>query len=105
MDSQSYDRLVRDAQPDTGCVPPACISTPGNQEYTIVFAAGNGGSGANTVRPPSTAKNIITVGAAENVQAFGGADGCGTTDAEADSANDIIGFSSRGPASDQRKKA
>src|SRR5262249_45998145 len=31
-DSQQYDALVRDAQPDTGCSPPNCVSTPGNQE-------------------------------------------------------------------------
>ena len=104
-DSQQYDRLVRDAQPDTGCSLPDCISTPGNQEYTIVFAAGNGGSGANTVHPPSTGKNLITVGAAENVQAFGGADGCGVADSGADSANDIISFSSRGPTSDRTQEA
>jgi subtilisin family serine protease len=38
------------------------------------------------------------------VQAFGGADFCGVGDTGADSANDIIGFSSRGPTSDGRKK-
>ena len=43
--AQQYDALVRDAQPDTGCTPPGCISAPGNQEYTIVFAAGNSWSG------------------------------------------------------------
>ncbi|MBS1797308.1 MAG: S8 family serine peptidase [Acidobacteria bacterium] len=98
-DSQAYDSLVRDAQQAGSPFP-----TAGNQEMVIVFAAGNGGSGANTVGEPGTGKNVITVGASENVQAFGGADQCGTTDAEADSANDIVGFSSRGPTSDGRKK-
>ena len=70
----------------------------------IVFAAGNAGSGANTVGEPATAKNVITVGAAENVNPFGGADGCGIDDTGADNANDIIFFSSRGPTSDGRKK-
>jgi hypothetical protein len=93
-DSQFYDSLVRDAQ----------SGTAGNQEEVIVFAAGNGGSGANTVGEPGTAKNVITVGASENVQAFGAADQCGIADTGADSANDIISFSSRGPASDGRKK-
>jgi hypothetical protein len=93
-DSQSYDSLVRDAQ----------SGTAGNQEQVIVFAAGNGGSGANTVGEPGTAKNVITVGASENVQAFGSADQCGIADTGADSANDIISFSSRGPTSDGRKK-
>jgi subtilisin family serine protease len=70
----------------------------------IVFAAGNNGSGSNTVGSPSTGKNVITVGASENVQAFGGADQCGIADTGADSAFDIIPFSSRGPTSDGRKK-
>src|SRR5207237_1843790 len=53
---------------------------------------------------PGTGKNIITVGAAEDVTPFGGADACGTADSGADSANDIISFSSRGPCADGRKK-
>ena len=93
-DSQTYDSLVRDAQ----------SGTAGNQEYTIVFSAGNSGSGSQTIGSPSTGKNIITVGAAEDVNPFGGADGCGIGDTGADSANDIISFSSRGPTADQRKK-
>lgn len=93
-DAQSYDLLVRDAQ----------AGTPGNQEQVILFAAGNGGSGANTVGQPGTGKNVITVGASENVHAFGGADQCAVADVGADNANDIIGFSSRGPTSDGRKK-
>ncbi len=92
--AQTYDALVRDAQ----------SGTAGNQEDIIVFSAGNSGSGAQTIGSPGTAKNVICVGAAEGVNAFGGADGCGTTDAQADSANDIVPFSSRGPTTDQRKK-
>jgi len=97
--SQTYDRLVRDAQPSGSAVP-----TAGNQQMTFVFAAGNDGSGASTVGAPGTAKNVITVGAAENVHPFGGSDGSGISDAGANSANDIISFSSRGPCGDQRKK-
>jgi subtilisin family serine protease len=94
-DSQRYDALVRDAQ----------NGTPGNQEYTIVFAAGNQGPGGSSVISPGTAKNVITVGAAENVNPFGGPDTlCGIDDSGADNANDIIFFSSRGPCSDDRKK-
>lgn len=99
IDSQEYDALVRDAQPTGSTFPVA-----GNQEYVILFAGGNDGSGAGSIGLPGTAKNVITVGAAEGVQAFGGADGCGTGDNEADSANDIVGFSSRGPTADGRRK-
>lgn len=84
--SQAYDSIVRDAQ--TG--------TTGLQQLTVVFAAGNDGSGSNTVSTPSTAKNVITVGAGENVRQTG-TDGCGIGNTGANSANDIISFSSRGP--------
>ncbi|MFO1303290.1 MAG: FG-GAP-like repeat-containing protein [Burkholderiales bacterium] len=93
-DSQTYDGLVRDAQ----------SGTAGNQQMVILFSAGNDGGGLQTVGSPGTGKNVITVGASEGVQAFGGADGCGVTDAQADSANDIAFFSSRGPTTDGRKK-
>src|SRR5882724_845999 len=94
-DSQRYDALVRDAD----------NQATGNQEYTIVFSAGNSGPGGNSTGSPGTAKNVITVGAAENVQPFGGSDRlCGIGDSGADSANDIISFSSRGPCDDQREK-
>ena len=98
-DSQTYDALVRDAQPAG-----TAHATPGNQEMTIVFAAGNDGPGASTVGSPGTGKNIICVGAGEGVQAFGGSDGSGVSDSEADNANDIIDFSSRGPCGDGRIK-
>ncbi|MBS1791589.1 MAG: S8 family serine peptidase [Acidobacteria bacterium] len=84
--SQAYDSIVRDAQ--TGAT--------GLQQLTVVFAAGNDGSGSNTVSTPATAKNVITVGAGENVRQTG-TDGCGIGNTGADSANDIISFSSRGP--------
>ncbi len=108
IDAQQYDALVRDAQQTGSAVP-----TAGNQEITIVFAAGNAGSGAGTVGSPGTAKNVITVGAAENVHSHAitnwgaatlGTDGCDTADDEADSANDVATFSSRGPCSDGRAK-
>ena len=99
VDAQQYDALVRDAQL-TGSPFPAA----GNQEYIIVFAAGNDGPGPNTVGEPSTAKNVITVGAAENVNPFGGSDACAVGDSGANNANDIIDFSGRGPTSDGRKK-
>ncbi len=83
--SQTYDSLVRDAQTGAGL-----------QQMTIVFAAGNDGSGSNTVSSPATAKNVITAGASENVRQTG-TDGCGIGNTGANSANDIISFSSRGP--------
>lgn len=98
-DSQRYDALVRDAQPASAAIP-----VVGNQEMVILFAAGNAGPGANTVGSPGTAKNVITVGAAENVHAFGGSDGCGIGDVAANSANDMATFSSRGPCDDGRTK-
>jgi subtilisin-like proprotein convertase family protein len=99
VDSQNYDTVVRDAQSATSVNPVA-----GNQEMVVIFAAGNAGSGAGSVGQPGTAKNVITAGASENVQAFGGSDGCGVGDGGADNANDIINFSGRGPTSDGRKK-
>src|SRR6185369_3978963 len=59
-------------------------------------AAGNDGSGAGTVSSPATAKNVICVGAGENDRQTGN-DGCAVANSGADSINDVIGFSSRGP--------
>jgi subtilisin-like proprotein convertase family protein len=96
-DSQTMDALTRDAQPGTA----------GNQQLVHVFSAGNDGNSvggpANTIGAPGTAKNVITVGASESVRATG-TDGCGVTDAGANSAKDIIHFSSRGPTDDGRIK-
>ncbi|HKQ72361.1 MAG TPA: S8 family serine peptidase [Blastocatellia bacterium] len=86
VNAQEVDRIVRDAQ----------SGVAGNQQMIVVFAAGNDGSGANTVSSPGTAKNVISVGAGENVRQTG-TDGCAVGNTGADSANDIIGFSSRGP--------
>jgi hypothetical protein len=86
VNAQEFDRIVRDAQ----------SGVAGNQQLIVVFAAGNDGSGANTVSSPGTAKNVITVGASENFRQTG-TDGCAVGNTGADSANDIIGFSSRGP--------
>jgi subtilase family protein/putative Ig domain-containing protein len=97
--AQTYDGLVRDAQPTGSPVPAA-----GNQEMVIVVASGNAGSGAQTVGTPATGKNVITVGAAENVQLMGGFDLCGWPDSAANNANEIAVYSSRGPCADGRKK-
>lgn len=97
--SQSFDFLVRDAQ-----LPGSPHPTAGNQEMVIIFAGGNAGPGVGTLGSPGSAKNTITVGASENVHPFGGADRCGFPDSDADSTDDMIGFSSRGPTSDGRIK-
>ncbi|QPC45839.1 S8 family serine peptidase [Mangrovibacillus cuniculi] len=67
-----------------------------NNDMTILFAAGNEGSGAGTISSPGTAKNAITVGASENYRpSFG---------SYADNSSDIAVFSSRGPTKDNRIK-
>ena len=99
-DSQAYDALVRDAD----------ASTAGNQEMVIVFAAGNDGlnSWGETVKKsitaPATAKNVIAVGAAQNVRTLGGVDGCGGGDSGSADANEVANYSSRGPCEDGRHK-
>jgi hypothetical protein len=102
-DSQAYDALVRDAQPDVG----------GNQEMVFVFSDGDGGPATRTITAPATAKNVIAVGGIENVRSMStanggndsaGDDGCFTSDSGANSANDIADFASRGPTADGRFK-
>ncbi len=97
--SQEYDGLVRYAQPAGSPFPVA-----GFQVMVFVFANGNSGTSSTATHAPATAKNVISVGAGENVQAFGGADASGIDDTGADNLNDIISFSSRGPTADGRKK-
>jgi subtilisin family serine protease len=93
--SQAYDAFVRDAQP----------AVPGNQEMVEIKSAGNAGnSGNQTISPPGTAKNLITVGATENVRAFGGPDRSGIQDSAADNITERIGFSGKGPTDDGRLK-
>ncbi len=78
----SYDTHTRDAD----------SRTDGDQPLLFTFSAGNDGShGANSVTPPATAKNVITVGAAGN-------------DKWGLSHNNVAGFSSRGPLDDGRLK-
>jgi subtilisin-like proprotein convertase family protein len=104
--SREYDRLVRDARPDQS----------GNQPMVEVFAAGNDGDdnadngdppfpneGYGTISAEGSAKNVITVGASESVRATGMPD-CDTPNSAADSARDILNFSSRGPTNDGRLK-
>jgi hypothetical protein len=96
--SQEYDALARDAQP----------AVPGNQEMFFVFSAGNTGPGGN-IGSPGNAKNVFTVAASENFRPEGldscnldGAGGIGPDGAN--SALDILRFSSGGPTFDGRAK-
>ena len=91
--SQAYDAGVRDADP----------LTPGNQEFFILFSAGNSGPDPNTIGTPGNGKNMITVGATESVRPSW-IDGCGIGPDEADNAQDMADFSSRGPAPGERIK-
>ena len=90
---QIYDAGVRDAD----------SATAGNQELIYVWAAANSGPDPSTIGIPSGAKNLITVGASENVRPEW-TDGCGMGPADADHAGDIARFSSRGPAPGGRVK-
>jgi hypothetical protein len=91
VDCQTYDSLVRDAQP----------GVQGNQELTVVFSSGNRGPGG-TLTSPGSAKNTILVGASESLRP--GFDNCGIDSTGADDINSLIGFSSGGPTADGRKK-
>jgi hypothetical protein len=92
-DDQEYDALVRDAQ----------STQAGNQEMTIIFSAGNSGSDPLSTGSPGNAKNVISVGASESYRP-GWTDGCYISPDQADNAQDIAEFSSRGPTTDGRTK-
>lgn len=96
--SQAYDVGVRDA--DSG--------EAGNQQIVFLFAAGNDGPGASSIGTPGNGKNMITVGASENKRETdengNWTDGCSVGPTGANSAMDVIDFSSRGPAPGNRRK-
>jgi uncharacterized repeat protein (TIGR01451 family) len=99
----THDRMVRDADFTTAAAAEPLI---------MVFSAGNSGPGASTMTEPKEAKNLISVGAAENfrndpwvtaaqtalVGAGLSANACGNPI----NINNMAGFSSRGPAMDGR---
>jgi subtilisin-like proprotein convertase family protein len=91
-DAQAYDSLTRDAS----------SATAGNQQMLHVFAAGNAGPTQGSIGSPGTAKNVLAVAATESVRDNGIDDGCALADAN--NADDIADFSSRGPAADGRAK-
>jgi subtilisin-like proprotein convertase family protein len=96
----SYDAAVRDALP----------AVPGSQPVLFVFAAGNSGAGgdsgaggnADTILSPATAKDVITVGATEQLRKITNVVTAlvGSSNAVwqpmTDSSNQVAGFSSRG---------
>ena len=90
---QAYDAGVRDAD----------ATRAGNQEMIYVVAAANSGPNAATISSPAAGKNVITVGASENVRPDW-TDGCGAGPSDANDANDVARFSSRGPAPGNRVK-
>ncbi|HKY06488.1 MAG TPA: S8 family serine peptidase, partial [Blastocatellia bacterium] len=98
LTAQQYDALARDSNPDLA----------GNQEMVFVFSAGNKGAGGH-VSSPGTAKNVISVAASESFRPDGfdscDLDGLGEIGPDgADSALDILRYSSGGPTDDFRIK-
>ncbi len=96
-----------------------------HKDFLILIAAGNDGTDDNrdgvidqaNVTPPGTAKNCVTVGAAESVRSEGGYQrpygslwpsnypvAPLSTDMPSDNGDDIAAFSSRGPTRDGRVK-
>ena len=99
------------------------------KNFTILFSAGNEGVDANidgyvdedSMGAPATAKNVITIGASDNLRSTGGYNppGCSTwfecwggdyptnptrSDRISDNAGELAAFSSRGPTDDGRIK-
>ena len=96
-----------------------------HKDFLILFAAGNDGADGNrdgvvdegSLTPPGTAKNVITVGAAESMRAQGGYQqpygqlwpsdyptNPLKSDKPSDNGDDLAAFSSRGPTRDGRIK-
>ena len=110
----SYDINVRDcvaSGSSNGVVVP--VPFPLNQEIITVFAAGdvqgsdnNGGFGDVLLTPPSTAKNVISVGASENVRlTLNEAEGeCFLLPSQCNNSLDISSSSAFGPTLDGRFK-
>lgn len=96
--SQAFDLGSRDAD----------LALAGNQQFLFLFASGNSGPWPGTIGTPGNAKNVVTVGASENVRPededgpwF---DGCFVPPELARDAFDVTHFSSRGPAPGGRIK-
>ena len=92
--AQEFDALVRDGDD----------LAPGNQELLILFSVGNSGEdGPGTVGSPANGKNVLAVGASENVRPTW-TDGCLYGPEDADNAQDMAEYSSQGPAPGGRVK-
>ena len=71
-----------------------------NADFLPVFSAGNEGDRQNTIGSPASAKNVLTVGATQNVrQGTFGSSGLPSGEPEK-----TAGYSSRGPCADGRIK-
>lgn len=105
--SELWDELVRDAY--------ATTDQGDRNEMVILFAAGNSGQGAdngtgglkNTVSAPGNAKNVITIGAIEQVRRANnirgvtfGSSPVYFSDLHSDTDWQVASFSSRGPVAD-----
>ena len=95
INSASYDAAVRDALPEV----------TGPQPLIFVFSAGNSGGGtqdgqngsADSILSPATAKNVITVGAIEQLRNITNTDSEGQPFlADTDTDDQVAWFSSRG---------
>jgi hypothetical protein len=93
---QIYDAAVRDVDVDAA----------GSQPMIYIVAAANDGPGVGTIASPAAGKNVITVGASENLRPFTSAsDLCQDDGADAaDDPQSIADFSSRGPVAGARVK-
>ena len=90
IDAAQFDELVRDAD----------ASTPGDQPYILEFSAGNAGPDSETMDSPASGKNVIAIGASENVPGTLAE----TYGLYADGPDTMADFSSRGPCQDGRIK-
>ncbi len=96
ISAASYDAAVRDALP----------ALTGSQPLLCVFAAGNSGTGLQpgSILSPSTAKNVITVGALEQLRNITNqvhipitdTNGIAIWESETDSDDQVADFSGRG---------
>lgn len=71
-----------------------------NKDYLVMFAAGNAGPNPRTIGAPATAKNILAIGASQNLRP----DVLFRGNPESSDPSQMANFSSRGPTLDGRVK-